>query len=36
LEFFQAGGGLELSTSIEGPSIKKQEISAEMLFHESE
>ncbi|MFZ1288792.1 MAG: alpha-L-arabinofuranosidase C-terminal domain-containing protein [Melioribacteraceae bacterium] len=34
LEFFQAGGGLELKTSIKGPGIEKKEISADMLFHE--
>ncbi len=32
LMFFQAGGGVELSASIEGPSIKKQVIPSAMLF----
>jgi alpha-L-arabinofuranosidase len=32
--FFQAGGGLFFETSIEGPNMKKQVITAEMLFHE--
>ncbi|MBK7103733.1 MAG: alpha-N-arabinofuranosidase [Ignavibacteriae bacterium] len=35
LEFFQAGGGLELNASIEGPGMKKQIIPAEMFFHET-
>ena len=36
LEFFQAGGGVDLKASIEGPNLKKQEIPATMLFHEEE
>ncbi|MGD0036295.1 MAG: PA14 domain-containing protein [Bacteroidota bacterium] len=32
--FFQGGGGLFLETSIEGPTLKKQVIPMEMLFHE--
>ena len=32
--FFQAGGGKALDVSIEGPGMKKQIISKEMLFHE--
>ncbi|MCB9260495.1 MAG: alpha-N-arabinofuranosidase [Ignavibacteriales bacterium] len=35
VEFFQAGGGLEIAVSIEGPGMEKQEIPAEMLYHES-
>lgn len=36
VEFFQSGGGLELSVSIEGGGLKKQEIPSNMLFHEAE
>ena len=34
VEFFQAGGGMEIGLGIEGPNMKKQEIPASMLFHE--
>lgn len=34
VEFFQAGGGAELDISIEGSELKKQAISADMLFHD--
>jgi alpha-L-arabinofuranosidase len=35
VEFFQAGGGMEIELSFEGPNMKKQEIPASMLYHEN-
>lgn len=35
VEFFQSGGGVELTVSIEGPNLEKQEIPESMFFHNS-
>jgi alpha-L-arabinofuranosidase len=33
ITFYQAGGGMALDASIKGPTLKKQAINADMLFH---